>query len=145
MIPQLVGALLHRCDPDAGPVVARETVPVIRDLELEGAVHGDPNPAGAGVRMSRHVRHRLQRDPVRGDLDGGRKAVKVLRRVHLDANVLTDSESFRLLTQRPDEPELVEGGRAQGVHEPANVRDRVLNLGAGVREEVRRRRGIRAQ
>ena len=85
--------------------------------------------------MPSRVRHRLERDPVGGDLHRGGQALELVGRVDLDAWMVGGAELLGLLPQRTDEPELVERGRAERVHEPAHVGDRVLDLRARVLEQ----------
>ena len=75
--------------------------------------------------MTRDVRQRLGRDPVRRNLDGGRKRRDRFIRhdVHREAG-----EPLGLHPQRRDEPELVERGWSQRVDQAPDVGDRGRRL-----------------
>ena len=113
-------ALPHRvqADADAEPLRARA---VVFDLEPQRIrLDRETDGARARVRVPPDVGQRLLRDPVRGDLDGGRELGQRGRRVDGD-----DASCRRLprreAAERGGEPELVERRGPQAVDQPADV------------------------
>ena len=66
---ELGRALAHRSKPDARPAAAVEPEPVVGDLEAEPSSSRSATSQRLGACVARRIRDRLDRDPVRGDLD----------------------------------------------------------------------------
>ena len=103
---------------------------------VELAAGGEPHAARARAGVADGVGHRLDRDPVGGDLDRGRQLGQ-RRRVALDADrgpprhrrSAPPSSRARLLADRAGQPQLVERRRPQPVDQPPDVGERLAHLG----------------
>ncbi len=146
-----------RADIDSMPVPAtnagRVAGAVVRHLDLEHPAGGDAHAAGPRVGVAHGVRHRLDRDPVRGDLDRGRQVGERRGRAgdrDPDRRIARPAlQPTRLLVDRGDEPHLVDRRRSQAVDQPPDVRERDADLGRQLLQQrpgrsrvvVERRRG----
>ena len=124
---------------DSRPVPRRgdvgQAAAVVGDLDRQLAVGAQRDAARARPGVADGVGHGLDRDPVGRDLDGRGQLGQV---GGLDADPRSDAvprasspppiEARRLLADRAREAELVERGRAEAVHEPADVGERLAHL-----------------
>jgi hypothetical protein len=102
------------------------------DLEADGH--------RGGVRVLHDVRERLRDDAVRRHLDRGRELRDV---VGGHRHGQPGGGAVGLLPDRPDEPDLVEGGRAEPVHEATYLPQHAAHLVPRRGQRVLRRSGVR--
>ena len=138
---------------DSRPVPARGASGTPRPSSVTSTVSWlpacEPDPARARPGVADGVGHRLDGDPVRGDLDRRRQLGQLdaartrrgstpPRRCAVRAPV----ESRRLMADRAGEAQLVERRRPQPVDQPPDVGERLADLGAQRLQLPSRRRGV---
>ena len=131
---ELGGAFPHGAEADAGSAVGIESVAVVCDLELEGAVRRQPNGTDLRVGVTHDVGKCFEADAVGGNLDSGWELGEAARPV--DRDVKAAVEAGRMLAEGAHEAELVQGGRPQVVDEPADVCDRGLCVRAELEQRL---------
>jgi hypothetical protein len=133
---ELRGALAHRGEAHASARLWRDTASVIRDLDQQVARAVDRKADDTPVRgrVANDVCHRLDRDPIRGDLNSSGERRQIM-------SLHADPEAPRVLVLRGSraecghETELVERGRTQVSHQPSDLRDRVARAVGEIAEE----------
>ena len=85
--------------------------------------------------MPGHVRQRLGRDPVRRHLDRGRQRVQARPAVDPYGQARRP-QPVGLLADRAEQPDVVQRGRAQVVHQPPDVGQSGRDVLAGLAQHV---------